>query len=149
MKLTPNHTSFTVGDMDRSIAFYRDLLGMELISDRVAGPEFAAKVTGIPGAALRVVYLEAIGYKLELIQYTAGQGERIDPKTNRPGSAHLCFNVEDIRRAYADLKAKGVRIQGEPMVVGGGPNKDGLTIYMLDPDGITIELIQPPATANQ
>lgn len=143
MIIAPNHTSFTVGDMARSLAFYRDLLGMEVISDRIAKPQFAAVMTGIPGAELRVVYVQAAGYKLELIQYLAAQGEPLQPRTNRPGSAHLCFSVDDVDRAYADLTSKGVKVQAPPQVIPGGPNKDGRGIYFLDPDGLTIEFIQP------
>ncbi len=148
MIVAPNHTSFTVSDMDRSVAFYRDLLGMEVISERTAPAEFASKVTGIPGAELKIVYLQAGGYKLELIQYLKSVGERIDPRTNRPGSAHLAFNVDDIDRAYAELSAKGVKFQSEPQLVGGGPNKGARAVYFVDPDGFTIEFIQPPAVAQ-
>lgn len=130
--------------MDRSLAFYRDLLGMKVISERIAPVDFASKVTGIPGASMKVVYVEAGGYKLELIQYLTAQGEKVDPKTNRPGVAHLCFNVDDIMKAYQELSAKGVKFQSEPVEVGGGPNKGGKAVYFLDPDGITIEFIQPP-----
>ncbi|MCL5108781.1 MAG: VOC family protein [Chloroflexi bacterium] len=143
MIIAPNHTSFTVSDMDRSLAFFRDLLGMELISDRIAGPEFAGKVTGIPGAELRVVYVQAAGYKLELIQYLKQQGEKLEPRTNRPGAVHLCFSVDDVDATYAGLVARGVKVQAPPQVIPGGPNKDGRGIYCLDPDGITLEFIQP------
>ena len=148
MITAPNHTSFTVSDMDRSLAFYRGLLAMELISDRIAKPEFASVVTGIPGAELRVVYVQAASYKLELIQYLAAQGEPIQPRTNRPGAAHLCFSVDDIDKAYADLTAQGVRVQSPPQLIPGGPNKDGRGIYFLDPDGFTIEFIQPAAPSS-
>jgi lactoylglutathione lyase len=146
--IAPNHTSFTVGDMDRSLAFYRDLLGMEVISDRIAKPEFAAVVTGIPGAELRVVYVQAAGYYLELIQYLAAQGEPLQPQTNRPGSAHLCFGVDDVDRAYSKLVGSGVKVQAPPQVIPGGPNKNGRGIYFLDPDGLTIEFIQQAAPTS-
>lgn len=149
MIISPNHTSFTVSDMERSLAFYRDLLGFEVVSERVSGAEFASKITGIPGAELKVVYVRAGGYFLELIQYLAAEGERIEPRTNRPGSAHLCFNVDDIDKAYAKLVAHGVKVQHEPVEVGGGPNKGGRAMYFLDPDGFTIEFIQPPAVSGQ
>lgn len=143
MIIAPNHTSVTVSDMDRSLAFYRDLLGMEVISERIAPVEFASKITGIPGAELKVVYLQAGGYKLELIQYLAGQGEKIDPRTNRPGSAHLCFSVDDVDGEYERLSKAGILFRSPPQVVGGGPNKGGRGVYFVDPDGFTIEFIQP------
>lgn len=147
MIISPNHTSITVADMDRSLAFYRDLLGFEAISERFAPAAFASVVTGIPGAELKVVYVQAGGYRIELIQYLASQGEKIDPATNRPGSCHIAFNVDNLDEMVGRLRAEGVRFRSEPVTVGGGPNKDGRAVYFLDPDGVTLEFIQPPTTA--
>ncbi|MHB1133799.1 MAG: VOC family protein [Chloroflexota bacterium] len=145
MIIAPNHTSFTVSDMDRSLAFYRDLLGFELVNDRLATSDFAGKMSGIPGAELRVVYVQAAGYRLELIQYLKAEGEPMDPRTNRPGSAHLCFNVDNVDETYALLTSHGVKAKAPPMVIPGGPNQNGRGFYFTDPDGFTIEFIQPPA----
>ena len=48
-----NHMSFTVSDLDRSVEFYRDMLGMELVSIADRDADFSSRVTGIPGAELR------------------------------------------------------------------------------------------------
>ena len=140
-----NHTSFTVSDVERSVSFYRGLLGMELISLAERDPAFAEKVTGIPGARLKVGYLQAPGHRLELIQYFNPPGEKLDTRTNNVGSAHLAFDVDDLPRVYADLKAKGVQFKSPPMEVPAGPNKGTLTVYLTDPDGITLEFLQAPA----
>ena len=140
-----NHTSFTVSDVERSVSFYRGLLGMELLSLAERDPAFAEKVTGIPGAHLKVAYLLAPGHRLELIQYFNPPGEKLDTRTNNVGSAHLAFDVDDLHRVYADLKAKGVQFKSSPMEVPAGPNKGTLTVYLTDPDGITLEFLQTPA----
>ena len=143
MIVSVNHTSFTVADMDRSITFYRDNFGMKVISDRIALPEFASRITGIPGAKLRVVYMEVVGYWLEFVQYLEQQGPAIDPRTNSPGAVHFCFDVDDIDRDVAALRARGVPVRtAEPVLIGGGANKGGRNIFLSDPDGITIELLQ-------
>ncbi|MHB1006075.1 MAG: VOC family protein [Chloroflexota bacterium] len=147
MIVSPNHTSITVADMDRSLAFYRDLLGFEVISERFAPAEFASIVTGIAGASLKVVYVQAGGYRIELIQYVTAQGNILEPNTNRPGSCHIAFNVDDVQSMVGALKQKGIRFKSEPVTVGGGPNKGGRAVYFLDPDGVTLEFIQPPASA--
>ncbi len=140
----PNHTSFTVSDMDASVAFYRDLLGMEVISEREELPEFASRITGIPGAHLKITYLQAPGgYWLELIQYLSPPGQKLDVRTHNVGSAHLAFNVGDVDRAYAELSARGVHMKSAPTLIERGPNRGGRGLYLADPDGITIELIQP------
>ena len=140
-----NHTSFTVSHLERSISFYRDLLGMELISLAGRDPAFAEKVTGIPGANLKVAYLQAPGgHRLELIQYFSPLGKKLDLQTNNVGCAHLAFNVDDLAKMYAALKAKGVQFKSPPQEVPAGPNKGTLTVYLTDPDGITLELLQAP-----
>jgi len=140
-----NHTSFTVSHLERSISFYRDLLGMELISLAGRDPAFAEKVTGIPGANLKVAYLQAPGgHRLELIQYFSPLGKKLDLQTNNVGCAHLAFNVDDLAEMYAALKAKGVQFKSPPQEVPAGPNKGTLTVYLTDPDGITLELLQAP-----
>jgi catechol 2,3-dioxygenase-like lactoylglutathione lyase family enzyme len=82
---------------------------------------------------------------LELIQYFNPAGEKLDTRTNNVGSAHLAFDVDDLHRVYADLKAKGVQFKSSPMEVPAGPNKGTWTVYLTDPDGITLEFLQAPA----
>jgi catechol 2,3-dioxygenase-like lactoylglutathione lyase family enzyme len=139
-----NHTSFTISDLDRSIAFYRDLLGMELMSLAGRDPAFVEKVTGIPGANLKVAYLQAPGHRLELIQYFSPPGKKLELQTNNVGCAHLAFNVDDLPKMYAEMKAKGVHFKSAPQEVSAGPNKGTLTVYFTDPDGITLEFLQTP-----
>lgn len=138
-----NHTSFTVSDLERSLAFYRDMLGMIPISVAERPPEFSEKVTALPGAHLKIVYLDAWGHRLELIQYLSPLGRRLGARTCDIGSAHLAFNVTDLRGMYREMAARGVRFKSEPLVIPAGPNKGGLCLYLEDPDGITLEFIQP------
>ena len=138
-----NHTSFTVSDVERSVAFYKDLLGMELLSLAERDPAFSQKVTGIPGAHLKVAYLKAPdGHRLELIQYLSPQGKRLDTRTSNVGSGHLAFDVEDLPRIFQELKAKGVKFKSPPLEVPTGPNRGTLAVYFTDPDGITLEFLQ-------
>jgi catechol 2,3-dioxygenase-like lactoylglutathione lyase family enzyme len=149
MILDTNHTSFTVSDVERSTAFYRDLLGFRLLSLAERSPGYAEIATGVPGAHLKVAYLEVPGgHRLELIQYLRPAGVRLDMRTHNVGSAHLALNVDDLRRVYQEFKAKGVRFKGEPVEVPEGPNKGNFMVYMLDPDDFTLELIQIRAGAE-
>jgi len=143
MILTTNHTSFTVSDVECSVAFYRDLLGFKLLSLAERPQGFAEIATGIPGAHLKVAYLEAPGgHRLELIQYLSPPGAKLDTRTHNVGSAHLAFNVDDLRQMHKEFQAQGVRFKGEPIETPAGPNKGNLMVYMLDPDDFTLELIQ-------
>jgi catechol 2,3-dioxygenase-like lactoylglutathione lyase family enzyme len=143
MILNTNHTSFTVSEVESSIAFYRDLLGFRLLSLAERPPGFAELATGIPGARMKTAYLEAPGgHRLELIQYLHPPGVKLDIGTNNVGSAHLALDVDDLHEVYRELKAKGLRFKGEPIEIPAGPNKGNLMVYMLDPDDFTLELIQ-------
>jgi catechol 2,3-dioxygenase-like lactoylglutathione lyase family enzyme len=141
-----HHTSFTVSDMERSLAFYRDLLGLRVTADMQPEADYPARVTGYPGATFRIVYLR-LGddpHLLELIQYTTGQGAPLRPATNRPGCAHICFLVDDLPAAYERLRAQGVAFVSPPVPITQGVNRGGFAVYLRDPDGATIELLQRP-----
>ncbi len=144
MYTSVNHTSFTVSDLERSIRFYTDALGMNLLNVSERDPAFSEKVTGIPGAHLRIAYVEAAGYRIELIQYLSPPGETLDTRTCNVGSAHLAFNVDDLQGMYERLSAKGVHFVSPPCVVPAGPNKGGKAVYLEDPDHNTLEFIEPP-----
>jgi catechol 2,3-dioxygenase-like lactoylglutathione lyase family enzyme len=68
----------------------------------------------------------------------------MDLQPNNPGSSHLAFVVEDLSVVYEQLKAKGVNFRTPPVTIDAGVNKGGYGVYILDPDGITMELFQPP-----
>lgn len=143
------HFSFTVTDLDRSIAFYRDVLGMRLLrrADR-QGPDIS-RIVSFEDAHLEIAYLElpgAPGMELELIEYLAPKGEPIDRRTCNPGSAHLCFGTDDVHSSYSSLVSAGVQFRSEPILVQAGASKGGYALYFNDPDGNTLELVQPPKT---
>lgn len=138
-----DHTSFTVSDVERSVAFYREVLGFKLLSLAERPPWFSELATGIKGAHLKTAYLEIPGgHRLELIQYLHPPGVKLDTRTNNVGSAHLALNVENLQRMYQELKGEGMTFKGEPIEIPVGPNKGNLMVYLLDPDDFTLELIQ-------
>ena len=82
------HTGLTVSDLDRSIAFYRDLLGLELVSQWDSGEPYLRTVVGYPDAELRIALLRlprgsvgASGHHIELLEYRAPRGVRGDART--------------------------------------------------------------------
>ncbi len=114
MYTSVNHTSFTVSDVDRSVAFYTDVLGMKLLNVSEREPGFSELVTGIPGAHLKIAYVEVVDYRIELIQYLVPPAEKIDTRTCNVGSAHVAFNVDDLQGMYQEMSAKGVVFVSEP-----------------------------------
>ena len=145
-----NHTGFVVSDMERSLAFYRDLLGLQEERNQILEGEFISQLVGYPNARLHIVYLGAgdVRHSVELIQYLNPPGERIEPsERNNVGATHLGIIVDDLDSFYEELSSKGVRFVNPPAV---RPNatyplaRKGC--YLQDPDGNWLELLErPPA----
>ncbi|MEV4109606.1 VOC family protein [Nonomuraea sp. NPDC049695] len=145
------HFSFTVADLDRSVAFYRDLLGFALVHRQEQDNDYTRRLVGYPDAVLRVAQLAVPGqprglstHDLELVEYVRPKGAPRDPARHLPGAAHLALTVEDARAEHARLSAAGVRFVNPPEAITAGVNEGGYACYFLDPDDITLELVQPP-----
>ena len=144
MILGVDHASFTVSDMERTIDFYRDVLGMKVAYDSLeAGVEnkgpICDMITGCPGTEQRIVYVTVGKSKIELVEYKPTGKALRDNKASDTGSAHVCFRTDDIAGLYDKLVAYGVRVHCEPQ--GRGPRK---VMYFRDPDGIILEAIEGP-----
>lgn len=138
-----HHTSRTVASIDTSLAFYRDLLGLEVVADEeLAGPGLE-DVVGLPGARLRVVELAlGDGRLLELIEYREPVGAPRPASATHAdvGAHHLALLVDDLDAAHMELAAAGVPFTGPPVAIEGGYFRGSRTTYCLDPDGLAVEL---------
>jgi catechol 2,3-dioxygenase-like lactoylglutathione lyase family enzyme len=143
--ISTNHTSFTVSNLDRTVAFFRDALGFEVVSKAPRDPKITSQVTGIEGANLVIAYVQGPGHRLELIQYLGPENRSmVKPRPCDVGFAHVAYDVDDIDAAVATARAHDVRAIAPPATMDKGPNKGAKVAYLRDPDGITIEFIQPP-----
>lgn len=145
-----HHSGVTVSDMERSLRFYRDTLGLTVVADMEPEADYPARVTGFPGERFRIVYLRLPPHEhvLELIQYRTQAGERLPLATNRPGCVHVCFLVEDLPALHARLSRQGLPFVSPPVPITQGVNRGGYAVYLRDPDGVTVELLQPPQEAG-
>jgi catechol 2,3-dioxygenase-like lactoylglutathione lyase family enzyme len=139
-----NHTSFTVADLDRTVKFWRETLGFRAASVSERSGDWQERLTGVPGARLRIAHLYGYGHHMEFIQYLDGAapGDGIEP--NRSGAAHICLEVNDIAATARTLFEAGATAQGAIIEVTGGPVSGGQASYIRDPNGILIELYEPP-----
>lgn len=140
-----HHVGLVVTDLDRSIYFYHDLLGLPFVNEPTPwfdGPELAAGV-GVPGARLRQVSLSAGETIMELIEYANRPADSTAPPPNHHlGSAHVCFRVDDVRATKAELEAHGVEFYSDVNVVDSGPLAGWRWVYFSDPDGLALELVE-------
>lgn len=121
---TIRQIAITVADVDRAVAFYRDVLGIPFLF--AAGP--------------RLAFLDAGGVRLMLSAPEGGFTPGSD-------SVVLYFKVDDIQRAHADLAARGASFVDEPHLIARMPDHDLWLCVLHDPDGHTIGLmaeVRPP-----
>ncbi|HWF41331.1 MAG TPA: VOC family protein [Acidothermaceae bacterium] len=141
-----HHVGLVVTDLDRSIYFYHDLLGLEFANEPTpwfAGPELE-KGVGVPGATLRQVSLwVGPNSTMELIEYGNRPPTSTAPVANNClGAAHVCFKVEDVRATKAELESRGVTFYSDVNVVDSGPLAGWRWVYFSDPDGLALELVE-------
>src|SRR5580765_4117515 len=112
-----HHTGLQVADLEVSLRYYRDLLGLELFSRRHVTDDYVGHLVGYPGVALRVAYLRVPNQDqfLELLEYEGVEGIPIDTRTGNPGTAHVCFEVSDLMTVYDRLLAAGYSSVSPPL----------------------------------
>ena len=139
-----NHVGISVASLERSIAFYRDLLGMQVIQEVSFEGERYESILGLKGAKGRIAILRVGNLELEFFEFARPTGRVGD--LNRPvcdrGIAHFAVQVEDLAGLYARLQAAGVAFHCPPIDFG-----CALATYLRDPDGNVIEMLQMPASA--
>ena len=146
--------AMTVSDMERALAFYRDLLGMEVVevkgADSAWSPEEQARwhayhevVCGIPGAKIQAVFLRAPdGTHVELVEYKQPKAEPGPRRPiSEPGVAIVPFACKDSPAVVARLREAGVEVIADPVryVLDGVTS---YTTYLYDPDGNALCLFE-------
>jgi catechol 2,3-dioxygenase-like lactoylglutathione lyase family enzyme len=140
-----NHTSFTVSSLDRTIAFFRDCLGFDLVSRAPRSPELVSRITGVAGAQVTIAFLRGAGHTIELIEYGAPADRgRVVARPCDAGFAHVAFNVDNVDAAVEAAEAFGVKPIAPPVAIDQGPNRGRKVVYVRDADGVTIEFIEAP-----
>jgi len=140
-----HHFKLSVTDMDRSIHFYRDLLGMELLYDALREnlPAYD-KIIGYANVKIRIAGLKAPGGVMICLMQYHNPPMRQRPQDNYyQGAAGIAFEVRNIDADYARLTAAGVHSRSEPVTIVREGKAVAKGCYMHDPDGVTIELYQP------
>jgi catechol 2,3-dioxygenase-like lactoylglutathione lyase family enzyme len=139
-----NNLGLHVADVDRSLTFYRDHVGLEQRMDTgwMDNPELA-NVSAMPGAQLRIVGLRLPGTEatLSLVQMRGLDRTPARPRFQDPGSTHVSLKVDDLDRALERLLAAGYPPLAEPARLQRGPTTTRLA-FIPDPDGFFLELVE-------
>jgi catechol 2,3-dioxygenase-like lactoylglutathione lyase family enzyme len=147
-----DHVGFTVLSLDRSIPFYAQLLDQGPLARLAWHPEtdeFVGRIIGYERLAIEAAFFKLPGGSiLELLEYHHPPGARVDLETYNVGNAHLGLRTDDIHREYERLRDLAAFRHHEPVEIPSGPAMGGYAIYLRDPDGITIEIVQAPPTAR-
>lgn len=137
------HSGLSVANLERSLTFYRDLLGFELLRILDCTPESdLGKVVDMPGCSARIAHLLLEGQILELFEYSEPRG-RPQTETDKQadhGWIHMGLTSTDTRADYAHLRKAGVIFLSEPVEF----RPDVWIVYFKGPDGEVVELRQTP-----
>jgi catechol 2,3-dioxygenase-like lactoylglutathione lyase family enzyme len=138
---TMRHVGIVVSDMQSSLRFYRDLLGMTVWADFTDAGDYIQQVTGVKGADVWMIKLSAPrGGSIELLQYRSHPQSVPQPrKACDVGVNHVALQVADIDELHRKLTAEGIAFHCPPQTSSDGGAK---VTYCRDPEGVIVELVQ-------
>lgn len=137
-----HHIGLTVRDIPTSIDWYARMFGL------VAGPvnhdegEETSTALQVPGVVLSYSMVQIGQTRIEFLQYHEPPGREFDRSNGDVGTAHICFEVDDIDTAYQELSAKGAVFNAPPGEITAGAMAGSRWAYLRDPDGIQLEIWQ-------
>jgi len=140
-----DHVNIVVADMERSVRFYQQVLGLRSGFEAELHGEWIETVTNLPGARAQCVFMESDdpAVRLELIRYLspAGGGSEANRLPQTSGIRHLAFTVDNIDAVLRRLREAGGQPLSEPVLVPFAVSSLGRKrlCYFHDPDGTLLE----------
>ena len=145
MRAKYRHTNIVAEDCRKLADFYQQILGCKPVPpERASSAEWVEKCTAVPGAGFRGIHLRLPGHgddgpTLEIFEYNRTES-RPTTAINRPGFAHIAFEVDDVEAARDEVLAAGGGCVGELVTVEIAGAGTITFVYMTDPEGNIIEL---------
>ena len=135
------HIGIVVTDLERSLYFYRDLLGMSIVRRMDESGDFIDKLLGLVNADVTTVKLslDLNPTLIELLHFNSHRIEDSKKKIFTPGLSHIAFTVPDVDLTYQRLSDAGIVFNAPPQL---SPDRRAKVAYCKDPDGTYIELVQ-------
>jgi lactoylglutathione lyase len=144
------HAGVTVKDMDTSLRFYRDLLGLTVTTEYMSGGPSAQRIWNIPVGPVKVVFLSVPGSDaiVELFEFTEIERHPASARPSDYGAGHFCLFTDDADELFARATEMGFGSRGGEVVeIVEGPHTGTKVVYLKDPDGYHVELYQKPVQA--
>ena len=135
------HFGIAVKDMERSLKFYRDLLGLEIMREMDEAGGYIDNMLALKDVNVKTVKLSANnGVTLvELLQFNSHSGDEKNKQIYDIGPSHLAFTVNNLDESYEILKNAGIEFNSEPQL---SPDGYAKVIFCKDPDGTLVELVE-------
>jgi catechol 2,3-dioxygenase-like lactoylglutathione lyase family enzyme len=137
MDATAHHFGLTVSDLDRAVEFYRDVLGLEVLTRFTVGGDAFATGVGVEDASAEFAHLDAGGARLELVEYEPEGDAHERPELNRPGATHPGLSVDDLDAVFEALP-EDVETISDPQTTESGTT----IVFVRDPEGNLVELLE-------
>ena len=139
-----SHFGICVSDPERTLRFYRDLLGFRAVSKLAVSDPHSAQLLEVDDLELNAFFLERDGMRIELLHFASPGHERdsVPRPMNRLGLTHIAVRVDDLAATLASLERAGIEILKQTRIH--NPELRSEVVYVLDPDGVRIELVQLP-----
>jgi catechol 2,3-dioxygenase-like lactoylglutathione lyase family enzyme len=134
------HTGIITKDIKKSLYFYHNILGLEVIQEFTDDSEYINRITGIKNGIAHFIKLKALDDTvIELLEYPSHPTEPHDLSILNVGILHIALRVENAEKAYLELKQKNIKTLSEPVLSSEGIAK---VFFCIDPDGTRVELVE-------
>jgi lactoylglutathione lyase len=139
------HAGVTVRDMGEALRFYRDTLGLEVVSEGRGSAPHQGRILGEQPGELIAVFLRVPGSDalVELFEFVGMERHGASARPWDFGAGHFCLYVDDTDAMFERLTAAGYRTRGgEVVTIASGPHQGAKVVYAIDPNGYHVELYQ-------
>ncbi|MPW23791.1 hypothetical protein GCT13_45685 [Paraburkholderia sp. CNPSo 3157] len=140
-----DHTGITVSSLQESLKFWTDVLGFEhLYTWQFENSPFVENLVGVAGASVDLAMVKGYGHQIELLEYHSPADRTIlKPRSCDVGSVHVAMYVDDLDAVLKRLEEANWTAVGPAQRIEGGERDGWKLVYVRDPDGVTLEFLQP------
>ena len=145
MKKTPivvgyRHTGIITKDIKKSLYFYRNILGLEVIQEFTDSSNYINEISGLEGAEAHFIKLKAKDETvLELLEYPTHPTKPFESSIINVGVCHIAFKISNAETAYEKLVENDVNVLSRPVLSSEGIAK---VFFCIDPDSVRVELVE-------